>query len=407
MKLKFLLCLALILGGWFAGCVTASAFGGVPPPGPFPDLPGVSKGKIETYWLAPYVRASEGLGGKTITWFAEDGHIKLQTAVNAIEHGFVVIGGKRETFQGVNEDWQITLPPEPPPVQSGYSMSGYNTSTMDSRVFVRQFHPKPGLIALDIYVHGKLANMVGPFLDYQDREVELNEDGGTALIVWKDESHTMAQIITTDTNGVINFRVDCGQIVDSPIAAPDGTGALLHPNTGGSDENTFMWFTKEGKLHSIFINPNPYCVGWIPETHQSLYSTSIGFGYRYQLIDWDTGKSLWEIPCPGTGKPQVLSVGFTPKLIIFAVAELYKPGSWQGAEWTLDNSGQEWIRTFYAVNVQDGRLAARWQAQTPQRLAGEERDHFLSLGDKLFFVTAGEVVELNPADIASKKNGWQ
>jgi len=315
MKFDSLLCSTLILSALFGGCVTALAFGGVPPPGPFPDLPGVSKGKIEIYWLAPGVRASEGLGGKTITWFAEDGHIKRQTAVNSVEPGFVEIGGKRETVQGVNEDWKITLPPEPPPIQSGYSMSGYITSTTDSRV--------------------------------------------------------------------------------------------LHPNTGGNDENTFMWFTQEGKVHSLAVNPNPACLGWVPKTCQSLFSTSMGFEYRYRLIDWSTGKSLWDIPCPGNVKAHVLSLGFTPKLIIFAVAEPYKPGPWGGAEWTLGNSGTEWIRAFYAVNVQDGSLAARWQAHYPQRLAGEDRDHFFALGNKLFYVTAGEVVELNPQDILSKKNDWQ
>ena len=383
MKLKILLCLTLVLSGWLGGCVTASAFGGAPPPGPFPNLPGVSKGKIETYWLAPDVRASEGLGGKMITWFAENGHIKRQTFVSAIEPGFVEIIGKRETFQGVNEDRKITLQPESPPVKSGYSMSSYITSTMDSHAFIHQYHPKPGWIALDIYVHGKLANTVGAFLQYQGRDVELNEDGSTALTVWKDESHTVTQVITTDTNGIIRFRVDG----DSSIVAPGG--ALLHPDTRPN------------------LGPNPRSIGWIPATHQSLFSTSIGFEYRYQLIDWDTGKSLWDILCPGTGKAQALSVGFTPKLVIFAVAELYKPGPWRGAEWTLGNSGKEWIRTFYAVNVQDGSLAARWQAHYPQRLAGEDRDHFLSLGDKLFYVTANEVVELNPEDIISKKNGWQ
>jgi hypothetical protein len=254
-------------------------------------------------------------------------------------------------------------------------MSGYITSTMDSRVFVHEFHPKPGWIALDIHVHGKLANKVGPFLDFLGKDVELNEDGSTALTVWKDESHTVTQVVTTDTNGIIRFRVDG----DSSVVAPGG--ALLRPDTRPD------------------LGPNPRCVGWTPQTHQSLYSTSIGFEYRCRLIDWDAGKSLWDIPCTGNRKAQALSVGFTPKLIIFAVAELYKPGPWRGAEWTLGNRGKEWIRTFYAVNIQDGSLAARWQAHYPQRLAGEERDHFLSLGDKLFYVTASEVVELIPEDV--------
>jgi hypothetical protein len=59
------------------------------------------------------------------------------------------------------------------------------------------------------------------------------------------------------------------------------------------------------------------------------------------------------------------------------------------------------------VNVQDGSVVARWQEQYPQRLAGEDRDHFLRLGDKLFYVTASEFVELNLDDIISKRNGWK
>jgi hypothetical protein len=36
-----------------------------------PNLPGSAEGKTETYWLAPYVRASEGFGGTTTTWLAK------------------------------------------------------------------------------------------------------------------------------------------------------------------------------------------------------------------------------------------------------------------------------------------------------------------------------------------------
>jgi hypothetical protein len=156
MKPKIILGLALVLSGWFGCCLTGFAGAersppvSVPFPGPGPDLPGVSKGKIESYWLAPYVRASEGFGGGTITWFTEDWHIRRRTAVSGIEPGFVDIIGQLETIQGINEDWKITLPAEPTAGQSVYNMSGYITSTMDSRVFVHEFHPKPGWIALDI-----------------------------------------------------------------------------------------------------------------------------------------------------------------------------------------------------------------------------------------------------------------
>jgi hypothetical protein len=399
MNPKIILYLALVLsGGLLDCCVTASALGEPPPP-PGPNLPGVSKGKIETYWLAPYVQASERFGGTTITWFAESGHVKEQAAVDSIEPGFVTLIGRRNVLRGVNEDWNITLP-------HIAGTAGYITSTPDSRVFINAYHSKPGRIALDIYVHGKLANTIGPFLQYLGRDVELNDDGSATLIVWKDESHMMAQVMATDPNGVIRFRVDCGQEVNAPIVAPDGAGVLLNPNTGGSDQNTFMWYTREGKLCSMEISPNPYCVGWIPKSCKSLFSTGMGDETkRYRLIDWETGKGLWDIPCPGNGK--ALAVGFTPQLIIFAVAELYQPGPWRGAEWPLRNGGKEWIRTFYAVSLQDGSLVARWQPQYPQRVCEEDRDSFLRLGNKLFYVTAGEFVELNLEDILSKKNGWR
>jgi hypothetical protein len=367
MNFKFIPGLVLVLSDWFG--IAAVAFGG-PPLGPGPTLPGVSKGQIETYWLAPYVWVSAGFGGTTVTWFAEDGHVKRQMPVSGIEPGFVDVIGKGETVQGVNEDWQITLPPEPPPVQSGYSMSGFITSTRDSRVFIHEYHPQPGRIALDIYLHGKLAHTLGPYWQYQASEVELNDDGSASLQVWKDEAHSATQVVTTDANGAVGPETDCGQ---------PGSPA---------------------------IGPNPRCLGRIPTACKSLFSTSIGFDDRYHLIDWNTGKSLWDIPCPGSEKAQALAVGFTPKLIVFAVAELYKPGPWRGEQWVLDNNGKEWIRAFYAVSVQDGSIVARWQAKYPQRLAGDERDQFIWLGGKFFYVTASEFVELNSDDTMAKKNGW-
>src|SRR5439155_18483411 len=40
---------------------------------PAPDLPGMNKGKVEAYWIGPYVRLSEARIGKRgatmVTWF--------------------------------------------------------------------------------------------------------------------------------------------------------------------------------------------------------------------------------------------------------------------------------------------------------------------------------------------------
>jgi len=381
-------------------------FAGEPSPPPGPNLPGESKAKIETYWLAPYVQASEGFGGRKITWFTKDGRIRRQADVSVVEPGFLSTIGDREVVEGVNEPWQIALPPEPKADQSGYSMSSYITSTPDSRVFVREFHPKPGWIALDIYVHGQLASTIGPFSQYKGNGPELNDNGSTGLIVWKDETKTTAQVVTTSSTGALRLRVDCNNQVYSPIAAPDGAGVLVRPNGESGGQNTFMWYTREGKVHSLDISPNPYCLGWIPGTHQALFWTSFGNETRhYRLVDWDTGKELWDIQ--GPGDRDVLAVGFTSRLIIFAAPELYQPGPWMGSELFVPDSKLRWIRTFYAISVQDGSIAARWQPDPPRTFRYDGRDKFLSLGDKLFYITADEFTEINMGDIFSKKNGWK
>jgi hypothetical protein len=392
-----------------------------PPPSQWPsDLPGASGGRIDTYWVAPYVQAATEFGKTTMTWFAKDGNIEHQTAVSDIQPGFVDILGRPQMIQGINEDWQITLPRGP----SDMGLAGYITSTADSRVFVHERHPKRGQIALDIYLHGKRVNTIGPFWQYSVSDVVLNDDGSTAFLIAQTnmqcdvpaqgsalrkellaQQRVHAQVITLNSKGKVQFQTDCSPAVWSPIVAPNGAGVLLRPNTG-TNQNTFMWFTAAGLQHSLEINPNPDFLGWIPETCQSLFSTSIGMqSGPYELIDWNTGKKLWNIPCPGDG--QVLGVALTPELIIFAVAEAYPPGTWHNANESLLQSGHNWVRTFYAVEAEDGKRIARWQGQFPHSYSGKLRDHFLPLGDKLFYVTADEVTELDLNDIMAKANGWQ
>ena len=129
-----------------------------------------------------------------VTWFNEDRTIKRQADVRSTEPGFVTTitrrfpealtrsrfvpdfvrqSAYRNVIQGVNDDWKIVLPNKTGP-------SGYITSTPDSRVFVHESHPKQSQIALDIYVHGKLASVVGPFPQYDGEDVHLGSEGGGA-----------------------------------------------------------------------------------------------------------------------------------------------------------------------------------------------------------------------------------
>ena len=392
-----------------------------PPSSQWPsDLPGESGRIKDSYWVAPYVQATTQFGRTMLTWFSKDGNIEHQAAVSDIQPGFVDISGRPRTFQGINEDWQITLHRGP----SDLGLSGYITSTADSRVFVHERHPKLGQIAVDFYAHGKQVNTIGPFWQYSVSDVALNDDGSAAFLITQtnmqsnvplsgdalreklsSQQQIHAQIVALNTNGQIRFQTDCGEGVWSPIVAPNGAGVLLRPNTG-TNQNTFLWFTAAGLQHSLQISPNPEFLGWIPETCQSLFSTSIGFQTGpYELIDWNAGKKLWEITGPGDG--ELLGIALTPQLIIFSVAEAYPRGTWHNANESVLQSGHAWVRTFYAVDVKDGKLVARWQGQFPHSYSGKIRDHFLELGDKLYYVTADEFTELNPKDIIAKAHGWE
>jgi hypothetical protein len=384
------------------------------------DLPGENSAKVDAYWVAPYVQAVNEFGKRTLLWFSKDGDIKRQLKISGFQPGFVEISGQLGKIQGVNEDWQITLPREP-----DWRLAGYITSTADSRVFVDERHPKFGLIALDIYIHGKRVNTVGPFPQYICQDVVLNDDGSAALLVTKTNTASAvpkqgaalrdallaqqqihAQVITLNTNGRVRFKTDCGPAVTSPIVAPDGAGVLLHANTGGTNQNTFMWFNVAGRQRSLDISPNPEFLGWIPGTCQSLFSTSIGFqSGPYRLIDWNTGKTIWQIPDPGDG--EVMAIGLTPEFIFFAAAEPFPSGDWHKVNESLLQSGEKWARSFYAVDVRDGKVVARWQGQFPHRWYDAGRDYFLRLGDKLFYVNADEFTEINDDDVRAKKNGWQ
>jgi hypothetical protein len=153
------------------------------------------------------------------------------------------------------------------------------------------------------------------------------------------------------------------------------------------------------------INFNPHFCGWIPATSQSLFSVTLGSDSpSYRLIDWDAGQIRWEIPCPGNGHP--LAVECLPEMILFAVAEPYKPGAWSGSGWIFQLAKKDWIRCFYAVDPRDGSVLARWQPAYPYRYS-DMRQSFLRLRDKVYYLTPEEFVEIKPEDVLAKKNGWQ
>src|SRR5436190_11322537 len=75
---------------------------------------------------------------------------------------------------------------------------------------------------------------------------------GATMVTWFNEDgmikrQTEVSILEPGYVVIISRRVDCDHPVHSPLAAPEGTGALLRPNTGGTNQNTFLLYTREGK----------------------------------------------------------------------------------------------------------------------------------------------------------------
>jgi hypothetical protein len=381
----------------------------------FAKIPGRNERTSMSYWAAPFVKVTNdstyafpdeaGIGERvlklttTLTWYSETGPIKTQK-VDSEVYGHVMVREDGQMFiQGVSEPWRLTLPKKP-------GSPGYTTSTADSRMFVHEFLPEDRRIEVDLYLHGRLAGTLGPFVRHRAEGVQLGADGAVALLIWKDETKTAAQIVLSDAEGKLRARVDCEDTDRTPIPAPNGIGAILKLPVKKYPENNFTWYTPNGRGDTFEIGPNPQFVGWVPDSAKSLFSVGPGYEHSYQMIDWAGGKAMWSIPCPGKqGHP--LAITITPKLVIFSVAEMYKPGPWGGNGWMVEGEREEWIRTFHAVRTEDGSLVARWRAQMPSRWNDNGRERFARIGTKLYYVTPQEFVEISEDDIFAHRVGWQ
>jgi hypothetical protein len=359
-------------------------------------MPGQVKGRVQTRWLAPDVSVttrSIGTGSTvTVQWFTPEGKLAHDLAgANVTAHpGYVYDYGEgKGTIHGVNGDWKIGLPQKAGP-------AGYITATEDGRTFVHEFHPEEGKIAADIYRDGKLAGTIGPFLQYHSQDVQLGADGSLALLVWKEKDKTV-QVVGVGPDARVRFQVDCEGSVMSPIPAPDGAGVLVHANAAGQARNTFSYHTKAGRLSSLNVGPNAGFLAWLPGTTRALMHTSIGYDYRFHLIDWSTGKRLWDIPDPNTARVP----GSLPAIAV--VKDYLLIG---GLKYVPLDGHEGPVRSIHALNQKTGQTVAQW---LPDPLSQKARDEgrFLNLDGKVFLVSDEEFAEVNLDDIPAKCNGWK
>jgi hypothetical protein len=394
MRIRLLLMLA---GAWLLVRFADTSRAEIPPP-PSMNMPGRVEGQVRTWWLAPYVTVTTQSAGPsrmtTVRWLTHDGKIDHELAGSdvSVQPGFVIQYRQgATTIHAVNGKWNITLPQKAGP-------AGYLTSNEDGRVFVHEFHPKEGEIAADVYVEGKLAGTIGPYLQYQGQDVQVGVSGSLALLIWKDQEKKVVQVVAVGPpDGRERFRSDCEGPVISPQPDLDGTGVLVQTNAGGDAQNTFTFYRKSGKVSSLNVGPNARFLAWLPGTTQALFETSIGYAFRLHLIDWQNGKRLWEVADPN---PARAAWGSAPVALDKEYVLL------GGLEYVSWGEHQETIRSVYALNTKTGRSIAQW-LPVPLYQRSSDAGRFMGLGRRLYLVTDTEFAELDLTAIAAKRNGWK
>lgn len=368
-----------------------------PPPPPPITLPGAVNGRVGTRWLAPYVIATtERVGSRwttSVRWFDADGKVVRELSGPRVDaHAGYVSDYTNgvETIYAVNGDWKLSLPKKVGP-------SGYITATPDNRTFVHEFHPQQGQIAVDVYVNGRLVNTIGPFMQYLGRDVQVGADGSLAFLAWKDKKDEMVEVIVAGPDGKISFRAECEGPVDSPIVAPGGGGVLVRLNLPGNGHETFIFYKKSGKMSSLRLGPNPTFLNWLPESSKSLFTTSVGYKHRYQLIDWDSGKILWDVADPASGlwERAVPRRAVLGDYVLLCGLEFMKLGEREGP-----------VRSIYALSLANGQAVAHW-LPVPNCHFSTDWGWFRRLDSKVFLIWGKEFAEIKLSDIAARKNGWR
>jgi hypothetical protein len=365
------------------------------PPYVMRDMPGKVEGRIKTEWLDPFVSATTRSIGPdrwtAIDWFETNGKLSHSLAGYdvLVQSGFVCqFGSGKTNVFGILGDWKIELPQKSGP--AGYLTGIDNT-------FIHEFHPNEDQIAADIYISGKLVNSIGPYVQHLGEDVRVGEDGSAALLAWKLPEKKVTQVVSIDANGKLRFQVEADPLLMAPAPAPNGDGVLAGLNTPDEDRKRFIFYQASGKKSSLIVAPNGEVAVWLPSSTTALMQTSIGYEYRWRLINWSTGRQVWEIGdvttlrVPGSGAPVFAADNY----LLFGTLEY------------LDN-GQSKIsaRRIYAVNVANGQVVARW-LPSPSNQPVTDVGRFRKVAGKLYLVTDEVFSQIDLRSVSVKTNGWQ
>jgi hypothetical protein len=264
-------------------------------------------------------------------------------------------------------------------------------------MLARQYYPHEGGTIVEMYVEGKRLTKLGPFVPYEAEQINLSSDGSLALLVRKTKEDKNAHVVAVGPDGKVRIQAECGQFVCSPIAAPAARGVLVRSNLPGNGYDTFVFYDKSGRVSSLKIGPNPTFLAWVPQSCKSIFRTSVGYGHRYQLIDWEGGTTLWDVPDPVVGlwDRAVPGRAIFGDYVLLCGLEFMKLGEREGP-----------VRSVYALQLTNGETVAHW-LPVPNCHFSTDWGNFVRLGEKLFILWGAEFAEIRFEDIEAKRNGWR
>ena len=390
---RALLLICAVLALWFASQTSHAG-----PPPPWQDLPGEGPlGRVRARWIAPYVQHVEtqvaDRGVSRVTWYGSDGSV-TRDVEGVVASDFVWVAGEGGTeCHATLADWTATLPEVPPGTETYLHAAG-------PRVLVRDRWTDAGRVGAEVYVDGRLASTLGPFLRYRADNFETNEDGSLAVLIRATTSSSTPRIQAFAPGGRPTFEADCNGHALIVAVAPEGKGVLVEANEedGEHVQGRWSWVTKTGYASTLDLRPNPHIVAWVPGKPRALVACSVGdCPATFRLIDFAEGRVVWQADDPAARAAYRSNeqVAIEEGHVLLA-----------GIECTVVDGIGHWQRSVYALELATGKLEASWRSPFTGP-PGFSAPQFMRTAGGLFLVSDENFARFPMADLASLKNGWR
>ncbi|HVY71124.1 MAG TPA: hypothetical protein VHH73_14425 [Verrucomicrobiae bacterium] len=386
-------------------------------------FPGTLAGEVTSRWVSPYVmeqtitirsnvtrvfteksdgtikRKTEGIHSESsYRWLAPDGREKKELGGRdearwgfVLDTGFVMDYRRSDHMvaHALNGTWTIKLRPRK-------AFSGSIKSTPDSRFLVRECDLGASrLKEFEFYVDGKWAGILGPLLDYQGFDFSLNSDGSFSWVGRETARDLSPTVWVTRNDGRLSFKQRCDRPMMTVATAPEGQGVLLAPLEGGHP--VFTYCRRDGRTRPVRTGFNPRFIAWDKNSGRALFQTSVGYDHSYELIDCDSGQKVWEIVDPASGHVE------RGAAMTIADGHVFLGGG----EWVTNNFTTGPVSTIYALEVDQGKIVARWRHPNPAQDAAPVDGRFVKENGRLYWMGGRDFAEINLSDAWKHKNGWE